>query len=317
MQLEKTKDRALGRWKGILPAIGLPSKALANRHGPCPMCGGKDRFRFDDKGGTGSFYCNSPDCGAGDGIKLVMKFLRVDFKEACRRVDELAGGAPIVNPGNRQAPNDGQKREELIKLWKRAMPITPDDHAGRYLFSRTGLTVFSPNLRFAKDEPHADPGAKRTWHPVMVAKVEPSDVAAAQGERAAIHRTYLDTFGGKADVATPRKMLGSMPTGAAVRLMPHENALGIAEGIETALSASILYNMPVWAALTADLLENWSPPATVDQIVIFGDNDASSTGQAAAFGLAKRLKAKGLSAIVEIPQRVGDDWNDVHAKSVC
>ena len=44
-------------------------------------------------------------------------------------------------------------------------------------------------------------------------------------------------------------MMGTMPTGAAVRLMPHEEMLGIAEGIETALSASILFNVPVWAAL--------------------------------------------------------------------
>ena len=69
----------------------------------------------------------------------------------------------------------------------------------------------------------------------MVAKVDPSDAAVAQGERAALHRTYLDRYSGKAQVAEPRKMLGSMPTGAAVRLMEHGDVLGIAEGIETAL----------------------------------------------------------------------------------
>ncbi|MDI5829610.1 hypothetical protein MJN51_36035, partial [Salmonella enterica subsp. enterica serovar Kentucky] len=35
------------------------------RHAPCPACGGKDRFRFDDNG-RGSFICNQ--CGAGDGL---------------------------------------------------------------------------------------------------------------------------------------------------------------------------------------------------------------------------------------------------------
>ena len=79
----------------------------------------------------------------------------------------------------------------------------------------------------------------------MVAKVDPSDAAVAEGERAALHRTYLDQFSGKAEVAEPRKMLGTMPTGAAVRLMAHDDVLGIAEGIETALSASILFNVPV------------------------------------------------------------------------
>ncbi len=71
MQREPLKDRALGRWRGILPALGVPAKALSNRHGPCPMCGGKDRFRFDDKGGRGTWICSQ--CGAGDGIELVKR----------------------------------------------------------------------------------------------------------------------------------------------------------------------------------------------------------------------------------------------------
>ena len=87
--------------------------------------------------------------------------------------------------------------------------------------------------------------------------------------------------------------------------------LGIAEGIETALSASILFNVPGWAA---------SPPACcrnghrlrVTTVFVFGDNDASSTGQAAAYALARRLKAKGLTVSVEIPHATGRDWNDVH-----
>ena len=54
MRHEPLKDRARGRWPGILTALGVPAKALRNRHGPCPVCGGKDRFRFDDKGGAGN-----------------------------------------------------------------------------------------------------------------------------------------------------------------------------------------------------------------------------------------------------------------------
>jgi hypothetical protein len=50
------------RWLDILTALGVPAKFLRNWHGPCPMCGGKDRFRFDDKDGKGTFFCNG--CGA-------------------------------------------------------------------------------------------------------------------------------------------------------------------------------------------------------------------------------------------------------------
>ena len=166
-------------------------------------------------------------------------------------------------------------------------------------------------LRYAADERYCDYGSRPTWHPMMVAKVDPSDVAAADGERPVVHRTYLDKFGGKADVPSPRKVLGSMPTGAAIRLAPATDKLGIAEGIETALAASILFNMPVWAALNAATMQTWSPPADVTTVFVFGDNDASATGQAAAYTLAQRLKAKGIAAFVEIPPRTGDDWADV------
>ncbi len=107
-----------------------------------------------------------------------------------------------------------------------------------------------------------------------------------------------------------------MPTGAAVRLMPHEDVLGIAEGIETALSASILFNVPCWAALTAGLLQEWVAAANVTTVFVFGDNDASSTGQAAAFGLARSSKPKAWQRTVEIPLVTGRDWNDVHQRSL-
>ena len=89
----------------------------------------------------------------------------------------------------------------MIGLWKRSRPITLDDLAGQYLNARTGLTTFPDNLRFAQDERYTENGKRPTWHPVMVAKVDPSDAAAADGEQAALHRTYLSPYGAKAEVA--------------------------------------------------------------------------------------------------------------------
>ncbi len=59
---------ANGHWPALLAKLGIeiPSRG---KHGPCPACGGKDRFRFDDKDGKGGFICNS--CGAGDGLILI------------------------------------------------------------------------------------------------------------------------------------------------------------------------------------------------------------------------------------------------------
>ena len=88
-------DFARGRWREILPKLGIPSESLRNRHGPCPICGGKDRFRFDDQNGDGSFYCNV--CGAGNGIHLAQKVMGVSFGRAYAQIQQMCGvDAPTV-----------------------------------------------------------------------------------------------------------------------------------------------------------------------------------------------------------------------------
>ena len=60
-----TSQAAKGKWKGILLTLGIPAEVLVPKHGPCPLCGGKDRFRWDNKEGQGTYICNS--CGAVTG----------------------------------------------------------------------------------------------------------------------------------------------------------------------------------------------------------------------------------------------------------
>src|SRR5258707_14800546 len=84
-----TIERARGRWLEILPRFGIAPTYLQNRHGPCPICGGKDRFRFDDKDGSGSYYCNQ--CGPGPGIMLVRKLHGWDHATACGEIDRIIG----------------------------------------------------------------------------------------------------------------------------------------------------------------------------------------------------------------------------------
>jgi putative DNA primase/helicase len=105
-------------------------------------------------------------------------------------------------------------------------------------------------------------------------------------------------------------MAGAIAKGSAVRLAEHDDVLGIAEGIETALSASALFRVPCWAALNAEMLRAWSVPSGVKSVVIFGDNDENFTGQAAAYALARKLTTDGVKAEIKIPDRVGADWND-------
>ena len=89
----------------------------------------------------------------------------------------------------------------------------------------------------------------------------------------------------KAAIERNKKMLSLQEyTGSiAVKLFPAKSTLGIAEGIETALSAHQLYKLPVWSALNATLMKKFKAPSGVDTLVIFADNDKNGTGLNAAF----------------------------------
>jgi putative DNA primase/helicase len=145
----------------------------------------------------------------------------------------------------------------------------------------------------------------------MLAKVTDAD-----GNGSAIHRTYLTMDGHKANVPTAKKIVGSLPPSSAIRLLPDDSALGIAEGIETALSASVMFDITVWAAISAGGLEKWTPPIGIERVMVFGDNDANGTGQAASWSLAKRLIASGITVTVSIPETTGHDWNDIYLQGI-
>ncbi|EMK7756456.1 primase-helicase zinc-binding domain-containing protein, partial [Yersinia enterocolitica] len=46
--------QARGKWDFILDALAI---SHSKQHSPCPACGGKDRFRFDDRQGAGTWFC--------------------------------------------------------------------------------------------------------------------------------------------------------------------------------------------------------------------------------------------------------------------
>ncbi len=98
--MSKITDLANGHWPAILGALaGLSSDQLTDKHQPCPLCGGKDRYRFDDQDGSGSWFCNkcggpSETGGAGNGIDLLMRRNGWTFKEAADRIEQHLGIAP-------------------------------------------------------------------------------------------------------------------------------------------------------------------------------------------------------------------------------
>lgn len=310
-------DKTCGHWPRILKHIGVPEAALQNKHGPCPICGGKDRFRFDDREGRGTYFCNQ--CGPGDGMTLAMKFTNKRFAEVAKIIDGILADRTYVpqSTGQTKPPVVAKAMSEheafalemkIVERFYRANQFEDSEVANRYFASRGITTYGTMGLRFHNNIHYRPDGD----HPSILALVCGADARGVQ-----IQSTHLKRDGsGKADIANPRTfMRGPLPAGSAVRLCPPAPVLGIAEGIETALSAAQLFGIPVWAALTANNLAQWVPPNVTRAVVIFADNDANRTGQIAAETLAARLAKMGMKDVrMRMPKEVGTDWNDVLVK---
>ena len=97
------KAAARGHWPAILPALGIPAEALVNRHGPCPGCAGRDRFRFDDREGNGTWICGGGgERRAGDGFALLGHCLGMTPAAALAAVTKYLGLHGDATPEDRQ-----------------------------------------------------------------------------------------------------------------------------------------------------------------------------------------------------------------------
>lgn len=293
-----TIERARCRWHEILPALGIAANFLRNKHGPCPMCGGRDRFRFDNRHGEGTFYCNG--CGAGTGVILLRRVHGWTHRQACDEIDRIIGtDARPLAPMRPEPDKDIAARRAAVR--KLLDESDAPEVAADYLASR-GLRTSSPIIQGHPALAYYAEGRLLSTFPAMVVPI-----LGPQGALVSAHRVYV------ADVSPRKKLMsaaGTM-TGAAARLHPADDELGIAEGIETALAARELFGVATWAAISAHGLEHFAPPPSVRRVHIFGDNDQSHTGQAAAYALAKRLTREGVEVLVNIPEQTGCDWLNV------
>lgn len=300
--MTSTVERARGRWREILPALGVSPRFLVNKHGPCPICGGADRYRFDDRDGEGSYYCNQ--CGAGVGLILIRKLFGWTHRQACDEVDKIIG-----TEHKPPAPQTSVQSDDTAKIRAIEQVLREADApevVTAHLESR-GLSVKSSVLLGHRNLAYFDEGSRRMVgrFPAIVAPI-----TAADGKLVSAHRIWR-----KSDVGDKNKKLMPVPfqgalNGAAVRLFECDEELAVSEGIETGLAVHELYRLPVWATISAGGLKAFQPPQEVRRLHVFADHDRSFVGQAAAFDLAKRLGQK-IEAIVNVPDLPGTDWLDV------
>lgn len=299
--MDDVTEAVKGRWPGILKTLGVKDEYLTNRNGPCPFCGGKDRYTFTDFNGDGVWLCRG--CGNGDGWKFVMNWFKWSFRESIEHIE------PLVGLGKIEKVEQVPKRDPIPALKKiaGASRTIPSGSVYDYLMSRGFEDPLPEGLRQADLSYYHEGNVVGTYSTLV------SLIQDWQGNGVSYHLTYTEN-GQKADLPVSRKIMppkGTI-TGAAVRLnVDFEERICVAEGIETAYAAFKDSGEPAFATLTAHGMETFIPPEGVKTVFIYSDNDLSYTGQAAAYSLAKRLRLKGLETFVLVPDKIGQDWSDV------
>jgi putative DNA primase/helicase len=265
--------------------------------GDCPVCHYPDAFSVRELDGKTLFKCHV-GCEQSAVIQAIgygptLRRLPVSTHLACRR-----GPA-----GQRSALLSAT----ACRLWAEAIPA-PGTLVEAYLRAR-GIACPPPaTIRFLSNARHSPTGT--SW-PCMLAAVARSP----DNKVVAVHRTFLGVGPHKAKIEPCRMTLG-LVAGGAVRFAPAGDVVGVAEGIETALSAMQLSGVAVWAALSAGGIERLILPAMPQArtVIVFADHDRR--GIDAAEYAAARWRGEGREVRIELPTKPGTDFNDALARQI-
>lgn len=226
----------------------------------------------------------------------------VDVMRAIQRLDMSipAGGKALAgSPSSPLSPVWLRRRAQ--DLWDEALPIagTP---AQAYLLRRA-IPQTPSVLRYHPCTPLGR-GKLAIFRPAMLAAIHEDD------RLVALQRTFLDAHEPRRarDLAHPRRSL-AQPGQGAVLLAPATDVLGLAEGVESALSAMILLGIPVWATLGSERFPHVAVPETVTRLILLPDADRAGRIGAAKASEVHALPGRTIETIW--PPAGFNDWNDV------
>jgi hypothetical protein len=186
------------------------------------------------------------------------------------------------------------------RIWREATPIdgTP---AKTYLQAR-GIRAVSRALRFHSRTP-LGPKGNTQYLPALIAAVTMDHGLIG------IHRTFLNPLRPAVPpFANPKRALGSLASGAVRLFEPIDGRLGLAEGIESALAAKALTQIPCWASLGNERFGLVSIPESVRELHLFVDHDAG--GDIAEERARSAYACEHRTIVTRRPRGHGKDWND-------
>ncbi len=282
----------------------LKRVSSVERVGPCPICGGVDRFSINLRKGI----CNCRQCALkGNVIAFVMAVDGVGFHAAV----ELLTGEKIDTVARCRQPNpvelakqsaDAEEAERrhraerlslALRLWKRRQPVA-GTVAETYLKHRG---YHGPSLATLGFLP-----ANGEYPPTMIAafgvadEPEPGVVAISDDNITGVHLTRLLTDGSDRERGDDAKIMVGRSMGSPIVLAPVNDLLGMAvvEGIESGLSVLSSTGLGVSVAGAANRMPALAAhvPSYVEAVTIF--QEADPAGELYASRLAHSLAGRGI-----------------------
>lgn len=315
LRFDDARRAAHGRWPDILRGLGVAAECLRDKHGPCPYCGGKDRFRFDDKEGRGTYVCNN--CGSGDGFGLLELVHGWKPKECLEQVGAYLGldsgaPAPRIDLANVElratAARAVAEAEKLGKasaaagrargLWDKASP-PPFQH--EYLQAK-GIDPVGVRLLAGTDGPT-----------LLVPLFD------AEGSLWSVQRIFKGKDEAGADTWHKRHLKDGMKAGCFLMLGQPAGRVLVCEGYATGASLHQCTGYAVAVAFDAAGLMRVSAILKAKypdcEVVIAADNDAFKAGNPGLTAAKKAAKKNGLRVVFPVfadHQGRLKDWNDMH-----
>ena len=298
-------DRVLrefnGAWRQTLEGYGchLPN---GRHHGPCPVCGGKDRFRFDDKDGRGTWFCSQCDPQSGGGLLLLSRYLGKPTIEVAR---ELIGQdmPRTVAPVRKHTATD----EQIIK-----------ENRAR---AKAGAALMLSQ-------------AKKAEHPYMNAKgltgewlVNGEIMMGANAEMIQVGDSLLVPVYKDGELVNMQKITkegikrpitGGEMSGVSHCIQGKENLIAVVEGYATGVTVNRMTGATTYVAFNTANLAAACHLARCTflgaKLVIFADHDEHGAG----LRYAEEAAVQTLSKIA-LPPEIGDwdDYRQKHGEDAC
>jgi hypothetical protein len=292
----------------LAASVGATLRREGAEHiGPCPICGGTDRFAVNVA--KQKFNCRGCGRGGTGAIDLQIFLTGGDFVAAVKTLtgtETLAGkrAAPAEAKAKAeqhrrdQAKHEAEQHRKAAWLWQQSTPLagTP---AERYLRDARGIGCPLPtSLRYLLSRGEHPPALIAPFG--ILDEAEPGEFA-LPAKVDAVHLIKLAADGSDRLRQDKGKITVGRPRGRPIVVAPVNDLLGLAvtEGLEDALAVHEATGLGAWASASALFMPTLAAavPNYVTAITIFAHAD--SAGQDGARALVAALRCRDLEIRTE------------------